>query len=128
MALSNSFTVENKAMDVDKHMYAPPSLLMDTLQSIASVNCRLAYIETEMKKKKGVQESSGSNQAHDPLAQLYQIPEHLQAQGKKAEEGNVTVSSGMLTAIPEIDLGIEYLSCVSLGEILLTLLSFAARS
>jgi hypothetical protein len=77
---------------------------------LTSLCCRLAYIETEMKKKKGVQESSGSKQAHDPMAQLYQIPEHLQAQGKKSEEGNVTVSSGMLTAIPEIDLGIEYIS------------------
>jgi len=68
---------------------------------------RTAYIELEMKKKKGVQESSATKRVLDPVAQLYQIPDHLQALGKKSEEGNVTVSSGMLTAIPEVDLGIE---------------------
>ena len=31
----------------------------------------------------------------------------LQAPEKKFEESNVTLSSGMLTAIPEVDLGIE---------------------
>ena len=39
---------------------------------------RLAYIETEMKKKKGVQEDSGRGKVLDPFSQLYQIPDHLQ--------------------------------------------------
>jgi len=86
-SLQNSFTAQSKALDVDKHM--------------------AAYIENEMKKRKGVQEDTKNQKSADPLSQLYQIPENLKTQKPKTTEENVTISSTMLTAIPEVDLGIE---------------------
>ncbi|KXS09435.1 hypothetical protein M427DRAFT_75447 [Gonapodya prolifera JEL478] len=43
----------------------------------------------------------------DPNELLYQIPDHLKITSKPVQEGNVTLSTTMLTAIPEIDLGID---------------------
>ncbi|KAJ1554407.1 hypothetical protein HK096_003697 [Nowakowskiella sp. JEL0078] len=73
------------------------------------------YIEQEMKKRKGEntkeaivdkeEKSSGYIDIHE---ELFAIPEHLQTITKKVTEGNVTLSASMLTAIPEVDLGVEY--------------------
>jgi hypothetical protein len=87
-SLSNSFTVQSNALDVDKHMLGFPHFIFlflaknrSLIDSSSSLSCcinRLAYIETEMKKKKGLQESTQKEGNLDPFAQLYQIPDHLQ--------------------------------------------------
>jgi hypothetical protein len=44
----------------------------------------------------------------DIYEELYRVPDRLKADEKpKVEEGNVQLSTQMLTAIPEVDLGIE---------------------
>lgn len=67
----------------------------------------MAYIEENMRLKWGVKEESKKDQGPlDPLAELFR----KKAEEKGQEEGNVTNSLGMLTAIPEVDLGMEYAS------------------
>ena len=72
---------------------------------------RLAYIETELQKRRGQGAGDGQkDEAYDPQAELYKIAERYKIEKKKKgedEEGNVTNSLGMLTSIPEVDLGME---------------------
>ena len=73
---------------------------------------RLAYIEEELKKRQGNVAKEGEEVAkpYDPQAELYRVPERfnqLPPIKSEDEEGNVTNSLGMLTAIPEVDLGME---------------------
>ena len=57
-------------------------------------------------------DEEGASKPANAQDDLYRMMEQFKAQGgKKAEEGNVTNSLAMLTAIPEVDLGME---CVSL--------------
>lgn len=97
---SNNFTQQTNALDVDKHM--------------------LAYIETELAKKRGIDPTASNNNNDndndgyvDPQEELYKIAEKYRLSKKKgleeeeAEEGNVQTSMGMLTSIPEVDLGME---------------------
>ena len=73
---------------------------------------RLAYIEEGIAKRKGNTAREGEEIAkpYDPQAELYRIPERFKTLPSikgEDEEGNVTNSLGMLTAIPEVDLGME---------------------
>ncbi|ORY97403.1 hepatocellular carcinoma-associated antigen 59-domain-containing protein [Syncephalastrum racemosum] len=87
----DTFTTQTNALDVDKHM--------------------MAYIEQEMRKRRGEltkEEEDAIAQARskgplDMYEELYKIPDRL----KPVEEGSVQLSSQMLTAIPEVDLGID---------------------
>ncbi|WWC60984.1 uncharacterized protein I303_103561 [Kwoniella dejecticola CBS 10117] len=94
---TNNFTQQTNALDVDKHM--------------------MAYIEAELAKKRGEaiaddNTKSGVKEAFDPQAELYKIAEKYKV-GEKTkktnqdDEGNVTNSLGMLTSIPEVDLGMD---------------------
>ncbi|CAO3657891.1 unnamed protein product [Umbelopsis vinacea] len=91
----DSFTTQTNALDVDKHM--------------------MAYIEEEMKKRRGDDIGEGKESAdgqdvrgyQDIYDELYKIPEHLRVDKKPVIEGNVQLSTQMLTAIPEIDLGMD---------------------
>jgi hypothetical protein len=80
----------------------------------------MAYIEAELAKKRGEQDPSSilaSQKPFDPRDELYKVAEKYkfkdvedQKKGKlekEEEEGNVTLSTGMLMGIPEVDLGIE---------------------
>jgi hypothetical protein len=83
---------------------------------------RMAYIEENMKLRRGLAEQSadssagaststtaqpGSNaQAQDDL--FSNLDSRYKVQRKPGEEGSVTNSLSMLTAIPEVDLGMEY--------------------
>jgi hypothetical protein len=40
--------------------------------------------------------------------ELFSIPDHLRIEKPEITEGNVTASASMLTAIPEVSLGPEY--------------------
>lgn len=90
---SNNFTQQTNALDVDKHM--------------------MAYIETELAKRRGEKLDKGEDdkdKPYDPQAELYQIAEKYRIEKKKTveeDEGNVTTSLGMLTSIPEVDLGMD---------------------
>jgi hypothetical protein len=67
----------------------------------------MAFIEDNIKKRKGEagipKEDKGPR---DPFEDLYRINRYT-AKKQEEEEGNVTNSLAMLTAIPEVDLGIE---------------------
>ena len=88
---TDNFTHQTGILDVDKHM--------------------MAYIERELAKRRG-QESGEIDtekelQALDPRDELFKVAEKYKIYKKPVDEGNVTTSSAMLTAIPEIDLGID---------------------
>jgi hypothetical protein len=72
---------------------------------------RLAYIEEELSKRKGntIREGESVEQPYDPQEELFRIVEKykLDVAKKETEEGSVTNSLGMLTSIPEVDLGME---------------------
>ncbi|RUS29129.1 hepatocellular carcinoma-associated antigen 59-domain-containing protein [Jimgerdemannia flammicorona] len=91
----DTFTKQTNTLDVDKHM--------------------MTYIETELKRRRGQsvepkeeeeeeEEEAGFKDIYD---ELYQVPEHLKVEAKPVAEGNVQWSTQMLTAIPEVDLGID---------------------
>lgn len=68
----------------------------------------MAYIEENMKRKRGGQEDERQDEGPaDPYAELFRIKGKYKANEKEQEEGNVTNSMAMLTAIPEVDLGME---------------------
>ncbi|KAJ1677550.1 hypothetical protein EV182_005930 [Spiromyces aspiralis] len=96
-----SFTKQTNALDVNKHM--------------------MKYIEENLKKRKqqelGIETSTGDSEdvaegaegnSLDPLDSLYQIPDHLRVVSEKpVEEGSLSLSTAMLTSIPEVDLGMS---------------------
>ncbi|CAG8635325.1 4089_t:CDS:2 [Dentiscutata erythropus] len=75
---------------------------------------KMAYIEEEMRKRRG-QISVSKNDVEDaeqtdplnPQDELFQAPDHLRIESRPISEGNVQLSTTMLTAIPEVDLGID---------------------
>lgn len=71
----------------------------------------MKYIEEEMEKRRGKPGDSAnaaSATSSDPYDELFRISEKYKIEKKKElEEGSVTNSSAMLTAIPEVDLGME---------------------
>ncbi|KAK4049369.1 hypothetical protein OIV83_004101, partial [Microbotryomycetes sp. JL201] len=87
---NDNFTGQTNTVDVDKHM--------------------MAYIESELKKRKGTQDIDTEQEMRrlDPRDELFKVAEKYRIEKKEpAEEGSVTLSAAMLTAIPEIDLGID---------------------
>lgn len=67
-----------------------------------------------MEKRRGQAEASaaqGNPEPFDPQAELYRLAERykldMEAKKDADEEGDVTNSMGMLTSIPEVDLGME---------------------
>lgn len=89
---SNNFTGQTNALDTDKHM--------------------LAFIEKEMAKRKGDGLVSEQKEDEDPEAVLFALAERYRHE-KKLEEGNVTNSAGMLSAVSEVDLGMEWVMVTS---------------
>ncbi|GAA99005.1 uncharacterized protein L969DRAFT_44391 [Mixia osmundae IAM 14324] len=88
---SNNFTQQTNTLDVDKHM--------------------MAYIEAELRKRTqknpgqlDVEEELGKLDPHD---ELYQVAERYRVAKMPVREGNETTSSAMLTAVQEVDLGID---------------------
>ena len=71
----------------------------------------MAYIEENMKSRREGRNPDAETKEEtiaDPNdAVPKQLPDSLKAAQKAAEEGNVTNSLAMLTAIPEVDLGME---------------------
>lgn len=69
----------------------------------------MKYIETELKKRKGIVEHEEQKvKAKNAEDCLYELPENIRvSSAKKTEE---MLSNQMLSGIPEVDLGIEYVS------------------
>lgn len=72
----------------------------------------MEYIEAELQKRKneadgGQVDVAAALQSLDPRDALYQINEKYKLSKLEVEEGNIQTSAAMLTAIPEVDLGIE---------------------
>ncbi|EPQ59185.1 hypothetical protein GLOTRDRAFT_70395, partial [Gloeophyllum trabeum ATCC 11539] len=86
---SNNFTQQTNVLDADKHM--------------------MAYIEENMKLRYGKpdEEDNKDQGPADPYAELFRLSERYKLDKKAAEEGSVTSSVAMLTAIPEVDLGMD---------------------
>jgi len=81
---TNNFTKQTNTLDVDKHM--------------------MAYIEENMKVRRGeASEDDAKDSSMDPYAELFEKSKRSQ----EKEEGSVTNSLAMLTAIPEVDLGMD---------------------
>jgi hypothetical protein len=71
----------------------------------------MAYIEENIKRRRGGNAQDGlttTEKPYDPQEELFRIEDKYKLQKKPLEEGNVTNSMAMLTAIPEVDLGMEY--------------------
>lgn len=86
----------------------------------------MAYIEENMKRRRGDQEDEKSDDGPaDPYAELFRIKGKYKGNEKQKdqEEGNVTNSMAMLTAIPEVDLGMECVPTTSSNHGLLTVTS-----
>lgn len=67
----------------------------------------MAYIEDNLKVRSRPKEDAKVTPA-DPQEVLYQITDRWKLEKQKAvQEGSVTNSLSMLTAIPEVDLGME---------------------
>ncbi|KAI0732792.1 hepatocellular carcinoma-associated antigen 59-domain-containing protein [Fomitopsis betulina] len=86
---ANNFTQQTNALDVDKHM--------------------MAYIEENMKLRRGTSNEPEKDEGpRDPYAELFSVPDKFKRkQDKPQDEGSVTNSLAMLTAIPEVDLGMD---------------------
>jgi hypothetical protein len=83
---NNNFTGQTNALDVDKHM--------------------MAYIEENLKIRSQPKEEAPPKPA-DPQDALYDIGDRWKWEKQQPKEGSVTNSSAMLTAIPEVDLGMD---------------------
>ena len=70
---------------------------------------RMKYIETELKKRKGIVEHEEQKvKPKNAEDCLYELPENIRvSSAKKTEE---MLSNQMLSGIPEVDLGIEWVS------------------
>lgn len=91
----------------------------------------MAYIEENMKLRRGGQEEPKQDAGPaDPYAELFRITDRykIDKEKKEQEEGSVTNSMAMLTAIPEVDLGMEYVTCLYMALLLLTNASLALAS
>lgn len=65
------------------------------------------YIEENMRKRRGEVEEDEEEKPYDPHEELFRIDTTVPPSRKKGEEGSVGNSLAMLTAIPEVDLGME---------------------
>ncbi|KAJ0980059.1 hypothetical protein J5N97_015533 [Dioscorea zingiberensis] len=63
----------------------------------------LRYVEQELAKKKGKKVDAGDKEEHDPVDQLYVVPEHLKVKKRNSEES----STQWTTGIAEVQLPIE---------------------
>jgi len=87
-----AFTTQTNALDVDRHL--------------------LAFIETELRKRRGDDgqaiDAEKELRSLDPRDELYKIAEKFDIERKRRDEdGSIALSTAMLSAVPEVDLGIE---------------------
>lgn len=83
---TSNFTQQTNVLDVDKHM--------------------MAYIEENLKIRSRPSDSSEYKPGENAQDE-FSLSERWKGEKKAADEGNVTNSMAMLTAIPEVDLGMD---------------------
>ncbi|KAG1752362.1 hepatocellular carcinoma-associated antigen 59-domain-containing protein [Suillus paluster] len=83
---TSNFTQQTNVLDVDKHM--------------------MAYIEENLKIRSRPPDPS-EDEPGTSAQDEFSLSERWKAEKKAADEGNVTNSMAMLTAIPEVDLGMD---------------------
>ncbi|KAG1763180.1 hepatocellular carcinoma-associated antigen 59-domain-containing protein [Suillus occidentalis] len=83
---TSNFTQQTNVLDVDKHM--------------------MAYIEENLKIRSRPSNSSEYKPGENAQDE-FSLSERWKGEKKTADEGNVTNSMAMLTAIPEVDLGMD---------------------
>jgi hypothetical protein len=113
---NNNFTQQTNALDVDKHMSVP------NYSSIFRVETyylfRMAYIEENLKiRSRPLEPADDKASIPDPQEELYRVSERWKSDKKVADEGSVTNSLAMLTAIPEVDLGMECVFSATMHKI-----------
>ena len=114
---NNNFTQQTNALDVDKHMSVPTNTFI--LRAETQRLFRMAYIEENLKIRSRPLEPSKETKGHaDPQDELYHVSERWKSDNRLADEGSVTNSLAMLTAIPEVDLGMEYVFWAAMYYIL----------
>lgn len=84
----------------------------------------MAYIEENLKVRgRPLEPEDPTPRPVNPQDELYKVPERWSTNKKAENEGSVTNSLAMLTAIPEVDLGMEYVCiCISNQSQTLTIL------
>ncbi|KAF9929878.1 hypothetical protein FBU30_001127 [Linnemannia zychae] len=89
--MMSTFTKQTNVLNVDKHM--------------------MKYIDDEMKKRRGeadvVEDTNDKSGDYNPDIDILDELGIKKAAPKPEQEGNVQLSTTMLTAIPEVDLGME---------------------
>lgn len=81
-------------------------LFVSSLHSSVFPHIRMKYIETELKKKKGLLEAEEQKvKMKNAEDLLYELPENIRV--NSAEKTEEMLSNQMLSGIPEVDLGIE---------------------
>lgn len=83
--------------------------LLRRVTGLTVLRGRMAYIEENMKLRRGTSNEPEKYEGpRDPYAELFSVPDkYKRKQDKPQDEGSVTNSLSMLTAIPEVDLGME---------------------
>ncbi|KAI6034903.1 hepatocellular carcinoma-associated antigen 59-domain-containing protein [Pisolithus orientalis] len=84
---TNNFTQQTNTVDVDKHM--------------------MAYIEENLMIRSRPPDPSESKSKDASAQDEFTLSERWKIEKKIANEGSVTASMSMLTAIPEVDLGMD---------------------
>jgi hypothetical protein len=88
----------------------------------------MAYIEENLKiRSRPLEPVRDKTGPADPQEELYRVSERWKSDKKVADEGSVTNSLAMLTAIPEVDLGMECVSAANLYARCLQLTGTAAH-
>lgn len=76
---------------------------------------RMAYIEENLKiRSRPLEAAKDTSGPADPQDELYRVSERWKTDKKPGDEGSVTNSLAMLTAIPEVDLGMECVCVLNL--------------
>lgn len=78
---------------------------------------RMKYIEENLTVRGRPKEDDRPTRPHDPQEELYRISDRWKVNKKEGEEGSVTNSLSMLTAIPEVDLGIEFVVTIGIWKL-----------
>ncbi|KJE94118.1 hypothetical protein CAOG_004806 [Capsaspora owczarzaki ATCC 30864] len=86
-SLTSTFSHETKARDEDKMM--------------------LSYIDEQLAIRRGTNANDNANNANDPTAQLYVVPKNLEATSALKNVSEDSISSALLSGIPEVDLGVQ---------------------
>ena len=70
---------------------------------------RMAYIEENLKTRRqmATEDTDMPSNSQAPKDELLKFEDKYRTQNAKLQEGSVTSSLAMLTAIPEVDLGME---------------------